>query len=337
MLGILGEVAQHEIAVKSDRQRRASRQAAEQGKPPAGPRPFGFKADRMTLEPAEADAIRRAYRVVLGGGSLAGIAREWNDAGLRSSRHGPSEPPRWSAETVKALLVKPRSAGIREYQGAEYPAQWPAIVPEETYRAALALLTDPSRRQSTAVGRYLLSGVGLCGVCRATVQAGPRTTYHAYRCSSLGHVSRRGDAIDQLVGDVVIARLSRPDARDLLHDHSRPDVEQLRDRAQSQRARLDELATEFADGALTASQLRTATERIRSNLAVTEHELADAGRVDVLGDLVNAEDVAAAWGATPTDRQRGVIDALMTVTLLPVGRGRRYFDPETVEIEWKAG
>jgi site-specific DNA recombinase len=53
----------------------------------------------------------------------------------------------------------------------------------------------------------------------------------------------------------------------------------------------------------------------------------------VLGPLVLAKDVRAVWEALSTDRQRVVIDALMTVRLMPPGRGTRTFRPETVIIE----
>lgn len=341
---MLGAVALNEIEVKADRQRRAAEQAAAMGKAPAGPRAFGFTQDRSALVPAEATAIRAAYAGVLAGTKLAEIARRWNAQGLRSSRHKPTEPPRWSAETVKALLIKPRNAALRTHRDREVgPAQWPAIVPEETFRAAVAILTDPARLQSPPTrARYLLSGVARCGVCGETVQAGTRQTYHTYRCRTLGHVARRGDYVDALIEGgtiegrhtpgIVVQLLSRPDARDLLIDHQQPDIDELRDQAQALRSRLDSLATEFAEGELTPSQLRTATVRLRSKLATVEQELADAGRVDILGDLITAEDVAEAWKALDTDRKRAVVDLLMTIKLLPAGQGARTFDPTTVEI-----
>jgi site-specific DNA recombinase len=47
--------------------------------------------------------------------------------------------------------------------------------------------------------------------------------------------------------EIVIGRLLRPDAADLLIDHFRPDVDALRNQAQVLRARLAEIAREFAD------------------------------------------------------------------------------------------
>ena len=48
----------------------------------------------------------------------------------------------------------------------------------------------------------------------------------------------------------------------------------------------------------------------------------------------------ATWLASPPDVRGKVIDALMTVTVLPSPRGRKpgggYFDPNYIGIEWKA-
>jgi site-specific DNA recombinase len=41
--------------------------------------------------------------------------------------------------------------------------------------------------------------------------------------------------------------------------------------------------------------------------------MADAGRVDVLGPLVQARDIRTAWETLSTDRRRAVIDALMMI------------------------
>lgn len=53
--------------------------------------------------------------------------------------------------------------------------------------------------------------------------------------------------------------------------------------------------------------------------------------MNVLGPLVGAADVRAAWGALGPERQRAVVDLLMTVTPHSPGRGRRNFDPDTIE------
>jgi site-specific DNA recombinase len=312
-----------------------------------GRRPFGFELD-MTVRELEAAAIRQAYDDVLAGVPLGQIARDWNAAGLCTplkTRKG--EPSWWTAATIRPVLLNPRNAGRRGYGPKDRdngsrtvedmgPAKWPAIVSEETWRATVGLLSDPERFTGRGRGaRALLTGIALCGVCEATVNgARARSGHRIYRCSEVpGHLSRAAEPVEQWVGEVVVARLSRSDAVGLLRDDKRPDIEALSTEAQALRPRLDHLATGFADGELTASQLRTATSRAKAKLAAIEARMADAGRVDVLGPLVQAKDVRKAWGALGIARQRGPIDALMTVKIMPPGRGAKTFRPETVIIE----
>jgi site-specific DNA recombinase len=45
--------------------------------------------------------------------------------------------------------------------------------------------------------------------------------------------------------------------------------------------------------------------------------------------------LGAAWDALSLAKRRAVVDVLITVTILPTGRGGRAFKPESVRIEWK--
>jgi DNA invertase Pin-like site-specific DNA recombinase len=363
---ILASVARHEIEQKADRQRRAQQQAAADGRRVGGRRPFGYEQDGVTVRDREAAAVRDGYRAVLAGVSLGEVAREWNRQGFTTGQSGrkgerKGRPSPWQRGSVRDVLLNPRNAGLRGYAPVPErgrrkvdivgPARWPALVDEATYRATVGLLSDPQRRTTATNAQALLTGVATCGVCGASVHAGGASKqqqgWRTYRCSgSTGHVARRADPVDQLVGEVIIARLSQPDARDLLVDRERPDVDALRTKAMALRARLDQLATDFADGVLTASQLRTATERVRSNLAAVEAQMTEAGRVDVLGPLVNTDDVRKVWEGLSVARQRRVIDVLMKVVIHSPGRGTRIarddagrYDlgkvAETVRIEWR--
>jgi site-specific DNA recombinase len=357
----LGSVARMEVGMKSERQQRANEQAAKAGRRVGGRRPFGYEPDGATVREHEAHAVRDGYRAVLTGVTLGEIAREWNRRGLvtgqaRWKGEHAGEPSPWRRDSVRAVLLNPRYTGLRAHRGEIVgAAAWPALVDESTWHAVHAVLTDPKRTTSALSGTALLTGLGRCGVCKvATVHAGGAALQQKgsriYRCAggtgSGAHVARRAEPVEQFVEAVIVERLSRPDARDLLTDHKRPDIDELRTQATALRARLDSLAVEFADGALTASQLRAATERMRANLADVEAAMADAGRVDVLGPLVTSEDVRAVWDSLSTARKRQVIDVLATVTIHPPGRGSRIgrdeagqYDlkrvAETVEIDWR--
>ena len=333
---IKGAVARGEIERKSARQKRANLQRAELGTPPpGGRRAVGYAPGGRELVDVEAAHIRDGYRLLLAGASLRSIAAGWNAAGFTTAVGGP-----WRPDGVRYTLRNPRNAAIVVHRGQEYgPGAWPAIVPEHTYRAAVALLDDPSRRTTPDTARrYLLAGLARCH-CGALVKTGrTQRGKRSYRCvERQGHLSRAAEPVDELVAALVVERLSRPDAAALLArpDGGGPDVGALREEASALRTRLGELSDLFADGAITGAQLTRGTERARDRLAVVERLMVEAGRVPVLGELVTSADVRATWEALDLDRRRAAVDTLMAVTLLPPGRGARTFDPETVRIEWR--
>lgn len=330
---IKGNVDTAEAERTGERVARAARQAAEDGKWHGGPRPFGYEPDGVTVRHAEAEAVRAAYKVILAGGSVRSVALDWNAKGLRTGRSG--RP--WTLAGVRDLLKNPRYAGKRSYRGdIVADAVWPAVVDLTTWEAVNAILRDPRRKHGPKSARRLLTGLAVCGVCGGRMHcSGSTADKHLYRCAeSQGHVARLGAPIDGYVSAVVVARLSEPDAAEALAPRDAPvDLDAVRDRSAAIHARLDQLATDFADGVLTASQLRTATVRLREQLADADAQLAETSR-DILGPLLDTDDIAAMWEALDVDRRRAVIDALMGVRILPTGRGARTFKPETVAINW---
>lgn len=334
-------IAKLEIQTKSERQRLANRQRASQGKrTSAGRRAFGYD-HRMNVVPDEARAVQDAYAAVLAGASLSSIAKDWRSRGFTTpqARRGDhrGQPGGWTGQVLSRTLRNPTYAALARYDGDLIPAVWPALVTEDVWRAAQAVLTDPSRRTSGGT-RALLTGLAQCGVdgCGLTVHGGAgyasRRSYRTYRCRSMGHIHRKAEPIDDYVAAVAVARLSRPDARALMDDTKRPDVSGLRADADGLRRRIEALADDLD---IDERTLARRDKALRTRLAGIEAQLADAGRVDLLGPLVGADDVEAAWNGLDIDRRRAVVDLLMTVRLLPPGRGVRDFDPATVDVQPK--
>ena len=331
---ILASVASAEVERKGARQARARLQAATAGRPAGGWRAFGYDDDGTTIRRDEGRLLRAAYTRLLAGGSLRGIAVEWNAAGLPTTKGG-----RWTGSSVGDVLRRARYAGLSTYRG-EIVGQgtWRGIVDEATWRAARAILDDPARRTTPDTRRrYMLSGLATCGRCGALVDTG-RTQHgqRTYKCSALRQLARGAEIIDEYVTRVIVGRLSRPDAVDLLVETDRPDVDALREQAQVLRSRLEEIAALFADGEVTASQLSSGSTRLRAQLADIEGRMTDSIKVASLGGLVGASDVGKAWDGLDVDRRRRVIDTLATITLESPGRGNRTFDPETIKIVWRA-
>lgn len=333
---VLASVARAEIETKGDRQRRANDQRAQAGKPAIGPRPFGFDDGGMTVRTAEADLVRSGYQTVLAGGSLRSVARDWNTSGITTSKGNT-----WDSTNVRRVLQNPRNAGLRAHRGETIGAgEWEPIVDEETYRAAMHVFDDPSR--STVKDRsikFLLTNIAECGRCddgtkvsTARTSRGKRT----YKCREKGNLAREAAPIESYVEQIVQARLSRPDAIDLIHPDPEQDIDALRAQAQVLRVQLDEAAALFASGQIRATQLATITRDVEARLESVEQELAAAGQGNALASVIGAEDVAAAWAGIDIMQQRAIVKVLFSrIVLDPVPQGAKRFRPESIRFEWR--
>lgn len=332
---VLASVARAEIETKGERQKRANLQRASAGKPHAGRRAFGYSQDGREIVQDEAQPIREAFEAIERGASLRSIVRQWNAAGLTSTAGNP-----WRPDSVRGVLKNHRYAGRRVYHGDDMAeGEWPAIVDVDTALAVRALLSAPSR--STASDRsikFLLTSIAECGRCDdGSVVATARTQHgvRVYKCTSRADVARGAEPIDELVSELVIARLSAPDAR--LADFSEAaDLGSIRAEIDTQTGLQASAADLFAAGSITAPQLLSITERTRARLVELEDSIVRASSGSTVARLVAAPDIRNAWDAAPIKAKREVIKALFArIVVDPVPRGTRTFDPESVRIEWR--
>jgi DNA invertase Pin-like site-specific DNA recombinase len=344
----LGAVGRYEVEHQIERQQRARLQAATAGRWTGGRRPYGYQADGVTVEVAEAEVLRWAAAQVLAGRALTAIVADLNRQGSTTSTGRP-----WKATELSRVLRRPRNAGLMQHRGQVVGAAgWPAILDEATWRGVCAVLSDPRRRTNTGVARrWLLSGLALCGVCGDPVRSFSAGTVHGrptkptYTCRTGRHVVRDAAACDQLVTAVILERLGRPDARELLTPDQRTDTAGLHLRDSALAERLVELGRLYGDGTIDAPQLQAATASIRTQRERITVELAAASRGSVLAGVVDAPDPAKVWEGLDLSRRRAIVDTLATVTILPARKGRRpgwqpgqsYFDPTTVRVEPKRG
>jgi hypothetical protein len=327
---IKGAVARAEIERKSARQKRAARQRAEAGVW-SGPRPFGYnEAGDAFVEP-EAAALREAYSAVLANASLYSIAAQLNSAGIKTTRDNA-----WTGQSVRQVLVRPRYGGFRFY-GNEIlgKADWPAIVPQEVWRAVHGILTDPLRRNHWNGCQRLLTGIARCGKCGATVGTGAKSRVGrvVYTCKHCHGISRLQAEVDNWVIWRVANALTRPDAWRALMSSTSESAAELQEHGAALRSRLDEIAAQFADGVLTPSQLRTATERIKVRLANVESQMYGPHVHRYFGDVLAADDPGFAFHRLDLERKRALIRTMVTVTIMPIGHGgSKVFDPLMVEV-----
>jgi len=362
---ILGAVARQESEHKGHRVARARQQKAMAGEWGGGIRPFGWGVptgetrtvtDRKTGEeaevpvydmnqavPEEAAALVYGTDLILQGGSVRGWTKWLAEKGFTTTRGNPVTP----TET-RDMLLRPRNAGIAVYKGQEVgQGQWEAIIPEEKFRAVVAILTDPSRVTTPGtppkwLGSLLYRcGRGPCPHFVYVTQSGGRS-YPSYRCQTGHGGGRRAEKVDQYVEDVIVERLSKDDAHDLLLPG--PDdinVALLQAEAVVIRQRMQDIAGLFGGGQMELGQFTEATNTARAQLEGVNRQLARAATVDPLVDLVGAPDVRKAWRGLGLERQRNVLRALVEVTLKTPRPGRMpdggYFDYDAVLFEWKRG
>ncbi len=349
---MLAVVAKGEMETKGARQRLAAGEAAAAGKRWTGcPRPFGYAADHVTPAPAEATAVATACKWLIGGSTISAVAREWDRRGLRPPQapYGPLPAQGWTRNSVTTILKNPRIAGLSAYRGEIIgPGDWTPLVPEETWRAATAILDTRDRtitdkngkirrvKARTEAGvRTLLGGLAQCRCGNVVTSSVNSTGKHVYRCSPSTrngrpgpHCQQMSGPVDRYVERVITARLARDDAADLITP-PRPDTAPLHAEAAAIRRNLNELAADRALGIVSRAQMIAATARGNARLDQITAVLAESASSSALAPFA-AGQAAAVWEALDPARKRAVIGALATVTLHPAGRGARTFDPDTV-------
>ena len=206
-------------------------------------------------------------------------------------------------------------------------------------------LTKACGEELTVAEVMAVQGRGGCTETMQTLGRGVGSDT-AYRCRTGGHVSRVAKYVDEYVEEWAVERLSRPDAAELLMQPApqQESVQQLVAREKAVRGKLAENQRDYDEDLKTRAQYLESNARLRAKLREIEAEWERRTTAPVLrGVKLGHEQVADDWKGYSLDRKRAIIDAIMTVTILPAPRGRpegfrpgdTYFDERSVRIEPK--
>lgn len=354
------DVAEAERA--SERLLRWHQQVADHGRSPGGTRPFGWMPNRIDLDPVEAAAGRQVIAGFLSGETLHSLVRGLQSAGLTTTKGN-----NWTTDALRKWLANPRLCGWRElngvlvqHDGVEVVGSWEPLVDPRTWSAVRSILDSRKMKSFGPAGagadlrpgwdrrQYLLSGLLVCGrpgpdgvPCMTKLRVTPRNDKqgHKYVCPArtqggCGRIGRDGAVLDAFVTEAVLTRaeslqvVPTADADDAWEGES--DLERLLGR---QRALLDA----YADGEVSEESyftlLRGLDERIRA--ARAERDRWTAARLQAAS---LPTDLRAEWDLRQDDldwRRSMIFRHLEAVVVLPVGGGRRPFNPDGVRLRWR--
>jgi DNA invertase Pin-like site-specific DNA recombinase len=319
----------------SRRVKRKHLELAQKGVPVGGNRPFGYKADKITIEPAEAELIREATAQILSGVGLHTVCRAWNEQGVKTTRGNA-----WVKAVLRHMLLSPRLAGYRVYQGGiarnssgqPVTGLYAPILDISTWEALCAHLTDPARSGAhvhPGGRKYLLSGIARCASCTATLQGNADRKYgtlffyscHNQQCGQ--RVAVTGPRVDELVTKLVLAYLADRD------------IEQPADTWAGDEAladattRIVELLEQYSSGTLSGDIVFPTVQKLEDRVARLRAEKADWLRDRVV--VKRATNAVEAWPTMEIDQQRSVIGSVLHAVVVKPGQRGGRFDPDRIE------
>ncbi|QCU77945.1 hypothetical protein E7744_06930 [Citricoccus sp. SGAir0253] len=326
----------------SSRIRRTVNAQAVAGKP-HGRVPFGYrrvydpdtgKLLRQVPDETEAPIIREAATRILEGESIYAICHDFKARGIRGISNGD-----WTTARVKRVLTNPTYMGKRVLRGEVIgDADWEPLLPAETFEALAGVFaSDKHMPKYHGTGpRHLLTGIAKCGVCGSPVSRLPdrKGGKESYICRNNWHVARRKDWVDELVTSVVLARLRQPDALQAVNRAAGPEAGELADQLRTLEQRLDGFYAQAAQGALSAPGLARVEERISREMAETRQLLRKVVTPNAL-TIPDPAQLADSWEQQSLLHRREIIDALMTVEILPTKPGTHTFIPESIRVTWR--
>ena len=339
---VLGAFAASESDAKKRRGARKALEIAESGRPMmGGPRPFGFKDDRVSHHPAEAPVIRDLAARALAGESLTSLATWLQATGVQTVGGNP-----WRTQTLRQLLTNPRMWGMRVHQGQVIgAATWEPILAPEQGERLRRLLLDPARRTNRTARRYLLTGLLRCGKCGNRLYSMPKNGVRRYGCAmgpdqrGCGGIFIYAQMLEEFIAQAVLYRLDSPDMHHVIS--GAPDEEQTRalaDLIQADTDRLEDLATTWADGAISKGEWLKARDRIETRREDNRRTFYRVTQRDAVAEYIGrGDELRQQWQTLNLSRQVAIVKALLDyATILPAtAPGRRGLDPDRVVPTWR--
>ncbi len=323
---------------------------AQNGKPVGGRRPFGWQADRATLNEYEAGLLRQAATDVLAGVRLATIVKRWNDAGVRTVTGKP-----WSGGVLLQVLRSPRLAGWRTHrvggsawslvppivldkQGQPVRGQWEPIIDHATHLALVQALTSKPDHRSVVprrnARRYMMTGLLRCAVCNGVMYGNKVGDSHFYRCDTPKcSNTASGPGVDTWVGERIVAR-SELVAAQTTPAGTDARLAELNAHIDDMNAMIEDVMAAYRNKGISATTAFGNVSKLEESLVPVVAER-DALLAETALSAPEALD-GGVWEAMDDDRRRAAAERVLQAVYVnkPTKRGNR-FDPSRLDAVWK--
>ena len=289
------------------------RQNADDGRPHGGGRrAYGYGPGMHPLIEDEARTVREIYARYLAGDSLRAIAGDLNARGIPTVTGAT-----WTTGGITRILVAPRYAGLRVFQGGVESidglrqAVWePCVGIEDWQRAQAERAARTAATDNRPRADYLLTGLVVCERCRDHMVGSIVGDYRMYACPSKNKPLPN--------------RCNRYIAAKSLEQHV-------------QQAAIDLLQNTGAPP--TAADLPVTVRRGpvgapgRANQFRTGHGRVETQSANVLDGVVTGPEADEAWSRLPEARRRAVLRFLFaSIEIGEKTTSRSVFDTSRIRI-----
>jgi hypothetical protein len=331
-------LAEREADVTRDRVMRGMRAAMAAGRP-HGKLLYGYRREyadngayvRQVPHEERAAVVREAARRVADGEACYSIAQDFNKRNIPAPKGG-----EWDLTQIRRIVINPGYVGQRVHQGKVVgTADWPAILDEKTFGVCVARMTDPRRRtvRDTSV-KHLLTGAATCFECGSPVRVAKSRGIPSYICDKNFCIGIAVWKLDKFITDLVVERLSRPDALELLGANADDQDAAAAREVDELQATLDQWYEAARRKQVTPVGLAKIEAGLLEDIAAARSRAEAVAVEPVLRSVVRA-DLADVWEDLPIAARREVVSILLEIKVRRIGRGKRIFDPRRVSLTWK--
>lgn len=301
----------------SIRVRRGQAGAALRGEP-YGPVPYGYKAvysmrsgkrEGWEIVPEHAEIVRHLVLWIGSNRPVLALCQDLDERGVPSPAGGA-----WAHSTIRQMARLPTYAGLRKLpDGTLVDGKWPAIVTRQQWADACAALDGRRSMARPGAQKHLMSYLARCAECMGPMLVYSRHERMYYRCRK-GHFSVYYEWLDESVSEVIIARFSRDDAKDVFRrDDSR--TEALDGELVILRQRRSEFRRQAAIGKIEPDALAEIEAELVPEIGRRQREL-DALTIDpALAGIVAAEDVRTYWKSRTVQGKRAIIASVTEIVV----------------------